>query len=1173
MTDSLRRNDAGSIISFVKRENRPPANSPYGSAPTRLAIPPTPSHHQGEGRVDIQLAACYARSEVNLGHAALFPVILAFVLNAEIKVGPWSGVLRDGSGAAITNAVLRLTAGSTDLSAVTDQQGHFSFPAIPSGAYSLAIESRGATAKYGTRLQLPDTQTAAILLAANGTISFSAAEQREGSGGERLSSKEVSGLPLNKRDFSQLLLLAAGTMTDTNGAANFTQQFAVNGQRGTAAVFAMDGAYISDPEMGGGTFTNFDVDAVEEIRSSSGWMPAEIGAGAAGYTDIITRSGNNELHGSVFEFLRNAALDARNFFDRRSFVEPGRIPPFVRNEFGFTNGGPVVIPRVYNGRNKTYYFGQYQGFRQVLGTTQVLSVPTAAERAGRDTTAYPGDTLFVPVDPAISKLISRYPLPNDAQGAFGARTYATSSKVKTVTDQFSARIDHNLSDKTKLFFRINVDNITGPTTNPSQTAIDPSFAVEYQDRQRNAAFSVTRSPSANFTSETSASFTRTTPIFPAQNHTDPALKFGDSLYEPFNNPAGSVVGSYGNLFQLRQNFTHIRGKHTIKWGGEWRANRDTTVYGISPNGEYQFGGGTAYSPAEIRSASGLHDIHIGDPLPDSLTGLLTASAFTYSLAVAPSMFPQGDHIGDAGIHRDAFNLYVQDSWKISTRLLFNFGLRYEMTTRIRERSAQTSSLDFYTQNGKPSVNLLVNPAPAYRWDPAGLGPRTGIEYRVAKDTVVRAGAAITTILINLWQNNALTGGTPFVLYPRLTAAPGQPIRFGTTITPAQLPTVYTTSGQPVFTTGDSKQVAGNTIMDVQRFENELAALSPDHRITPLNGSAISRDLVNGYMGTWTMGIEQKIHGVTVNAAYVGTAGVKLTAADSPNGFTGATPAFAPYTQFDAAGQITGGFGPIFLIDNHAHSTYHALQVSASNNLTAWGLGVQASYSWSKSIDNVSGVLGATNAQDPFHTSLERGPSTFDVTQAMSFSLFQDLHADRAPVLRHLGKTAMGGWQMLAIGSVNTGLPFTVLSGIQQTGAGAGGADRPDQIGTPVLSTSRTVREDYFGLGDNSISYFRVPINLPGGTGPNEGRFGTLGRDTFRGPMFHNFDVAFIKDTPLAMRGGRERATLQFRGEFFNVFNIVNFGLPQNTLLGAGFGRITKTAGSSRQIQFSLKVIF
>ena len=1105
--------------------------------------------------------------------AAIAATILTLTAPAQTNEKPWSGVLRTDAGAAIAGAVVRLSSGSSEASAATDREGRFSFPSVVPGDYAIAVESQGRTTTHNGRVQLPDERAAVLVLGADGVLSLRQGDQREGTGGERLSGKEVSGLPLNKRDFSQLLLLAAGTMTDTNGAANFTQQFAVNGQRGTAAVFAMDGVDISDPEMGGGTFTNFNVDAVEEIRSNSGWMPAEIGRGAAGFTDIITRSGSNALHGSVFEFLRNAALDARNFFDRRSFANPGRIPPFVRNEFGFTNGGPVVIPGLYDGRNKTYYFGQYQGFRQVLGTTQVIPVPTAAERSGQDSTAYAGDTLLVPVDARIAKLIARYPLPNDPQGSYGARTFATSSKVKTVSDQFSARIDHNVSDKLKLFFRINFDNITGPTTNPSQTAIDPSFGVEYRDHQRNVALSMTRTPSAHFISETSVSVTRTTPLFPARNEVDPALKFGDGLYEPFNNAAGSVMGSYGNLFQVRQNFTWTRGKHTIKAGGEWRGNRDTTVFGISPNGEYQFGGGTAYSPVEIRSASGLHDVHIGDPLPDSLTGLLTASAFTYTTAVAPVAFPQGDRIGDAGIHRNAYNFYAQDSWKINDRLLLNYGLRYEMTTRIRERSRQTTGLDFTQVNGKPAVNLLINPDPGYRWDPYGFGPRLAMEWRPARNTLVRAGGAITTLLLNLWQDNALTGSTPFVFYPRLTAAPGQPIRFGTTITPQQLPTVYTIGGLPMFASGDSKRVPGNTIMDVQRFERELAALSPDHRITPLNGAGITRNFQNGYIGTWTAGVEQKLRAVTVNASYVGTAGVKLTAADSPNGFTGATPAFAPYTQFDSSGAITGGFGPIFLVTNHAHSSYHALQVSASNNLTAWGLGVQASYSWSKSIDDVSAVLGAPFPQDPFHTRTERGPSSFDVTQAMSFSLFQDLHADRTPLLGRLGKTAMGGWQVLAIGSVNTGLPFTVYSGIQQTGVGAGGSDRPDQVGTPVFSTSRAVREDYFGRGDNNTAYFSIPIGVVGGTGPNQGRFGTLGRNTFRGPAFRNFDIAFIKDTPIATKNGRERAAIQFRGEFFNLFNLVNFGLPSNTVLGPGFGRISKTAGSSRQIQFSLKVIY
>ncbi len=317
---------------------------------------------------------------------------------------------------------------------------------------------------------------------------------------------------------------------------------------------------------------------------------------------------------------------------------------------------------------------------------------------------------------------------------------------------------------------------------------------------------------------------------------------------------------------------------------------------------------------------------------------------------------------------------------------------------------------------------------------------------------------------------------------------------------------------------------------------------------------------------------------------MGTAGIKLPAMDFPNGFAGADPGFAPYTQFDSSGRVTGGYGPVTVMTNRSHSSYHALQVSAQQNLTASGLGFQASYTFSKSIDDASAVVGGfiagqsgavaqTAPEDPFNARLDKGPSSFDVKHALAFSLFQDLHADRAPFLRPLGKTLTAGWQLLGIGTLQTGSPFTIYSGIQQTGAGSQGTDRPDQIGTPVLSTSRKVREDYFGLGASNASFFSIPIGVAGGTGPNQGVFGTLGRNTFRGPAFHDFDLALIKDTPLAERAGAPRASLQFRAEFFNVFNIVNFGLPSNIVLGPGFGEISRTAGNSRQIQFSLKVIY
>ncbi len=311
-----------------------------------------------------------------------------------------------------------------------------------------------------------------------------------------------------------------------------------------------------------------------------------------------------------------------------------------------------------------------------------------------------------------------------------------------------------------------------------------------------------------------------------------------------------------------------------------------------------------------------------------------------------------------------------------------------------------------------------------------------------------------------------------------------------------------------------------------------------------------------------------------------TAGVGLAAMWNPNGYGGADPAFAPFTRFDAAGHVLGGFGPESVLTNRSHSTFHSLQTGVQKTPTRFGLGFQANYTLSKSLDDVSAVLGGlpggstgalqqTQPQNPSDTRAEKGPSTFDVRHVVALSLVQELPFDRWWHAHTLLHTVTSGWQLFSVSTLASGSPFTIYSGIQQTGAGSGGVDRPDQIGAPVLSINRTVREDYFGLGAGNASFFFIPINVPGGTGPNHGRFGTLGRDTFRGPAFHNFDISVIKETPLA----HEAVKLQFRVEFFNIFNLVNFALPANIVLGPGFGVISHTAGPSRQIQLSLKLLY
>ena len=1129
---------------------------------------------------------CFLRT---IGIFLLTALLLCAAASAQTDV-VWQGALRNAAGAPIAGAKVTLYGSATGIG-TTRADGQFTLTALPTGQYRLIVENSGSKVEYALPIDLlPSTVAVVLTLSGRGELTVGALESKAqaATGGEELSSQAVSELPLNKRDFSTLLLLAAGTMTDSNGATNFTAQFAINGQRGVEATFAMDGADISDPEMGGATFSNFNVDAVEGIDSSSGWMPAEIGHGAAGYTNIHTRSGASGFHGSFFEFVRNSAFDARNYFDHATPAYPGRIPPFRRNEFGFTNGGPIYIPHVYNGGKRTFYFTQYQGFRQVLGTTQVMPVPSAAQRpAGGSNIVYDAvtyadksvDTLAVPVNSQIASILARYPLPNLPTGSFGANTYATASKVATNADQFSLRIDHKFSAKDQFFARFNLDDLTGPTTNPDQTAIDPAFGVQYKDRQRNVVGTYTRTVSPRLVLESLVSITRSTPGFPTTDLTDPAVKFNDGLFEAFNAAAGTVMQAYGNLFQGRQSFAITTGRHAMKAGFEARLNRDTTYFGVSPNGEYDFGGGTAYATEAIASQSGAHNINPGDPLPDTFSGFLSGSPFAYTVAIAPPNISSGEHMGPAAISRENYSAWFQDTWKVTPNFTLDLGLRWDLYTPITERAHRTSS--FRTING--AQQFVINPQPGYQTNWKAFEPRVQAAWQVTNKLSAHAGGAVMAIPPNIWQDNFLTGATPFAVYPRLLSASNAPINYGFQITPSQLPKAYTPAGVDILAAG-TKRIPANTVLDVDRYEKDVAALTPNGVVSALNLSGIDLSFGNATLFTWTAGLERKFGNLTADASYVGTAGVKLPRYSYPNAYAGATPEFAPHTQFDSAGNVIGGFGVENVIIADAHSSYNALQTSLAGSVGHGGPGIQASYTWSKSIDNTSMVIGGTGStgavssgfsQDPYDTHPEKGPSTFDVTNGFGLSLAQDLHLESINFFHPISRKATDGWELLSISSISSGSPFTVYSGIQQTGAGSNGVDRPDQIAKPKLSTARADRQDYFGAGANNGSdFFSIPIHVAGGTGPNQGMFGTLGRNTFRGPAFYNFDFALIKDTPFGSRkSGAELVDLQFRAEFFNLFNIVTMGLPANIVTGSGFGEISKTAGNSRQIQFSLKLIY
>src|SRR5438093_45739 len=309
-------------------------------------------------------------------------------------------------------------------------------------------------------------------------------------------------------------------------------------------------------------------------------------------------------------------------------------------------------------------------------------------------------------------------------------------------------------------------------------------------------------------------------------------------------------------------------------------------------------------------------------------------------------------------------------------------------------------------------------------DWSGWGPRLSVDFDLTKHTTLHAGGAVTTILPNLWLQNYVTGAFPFVFQPLLIAQPGSPLNFQDSVATLSLPPVYTTQGGLLFASGSSSNVPANTPMDVQRFQNDLAALTPGHQVQLFSGISFDPHFRNGYIATDILGIDQEIASVKFSASYVATVGIHLASVLSPNSYGGADPAFAPYTQFNSAGHAIGGFGPEMVMSTGSHSSYHALQTSVSQNTARMGLSFQASYTFSKSIDDTSAVPGGisgnagvilqTLPQDPFHPKADRGPSTFDVTHVFTLNLIQSLPFDRVRFLQPLGKTLTKGWQLLDI---------------------------------------------------------------------------------------------------------------------------------------------------------------
>jgi len=291
--------------------------------------------------------------------------------------------------------------------------------------------------------------------------------------------------------------------------------------------------------------------------------------------------------------------------------------------------------------------------------------------------------------------------------------------------------------------------------------------------------------------------------------------------------------------------------------------------------------------------------------------------------------------------------------------------------------------------------------------------------------------------------------------PFVTAQPGSAIPFQNSVAVIPLPPAYDIAGNLIFPNGQSTDARPNTVMDLERYQDDVAAEIPGRQPQLPSLSAVAYNFRNGYIGSWTVSVERQFGDFDAKVAYVGTAGIHLPSVFYPNSYTGADPEFAPFTKFDAAGKPIGGASTINVVSSESHSSYNALQASLSKNSARWGTGLEISYTYSKSLDDTSSVQGGqiagagvilqTSPQDPWNPQAEKGPSTFDVTQVFTASWIQVLPLSNVSFLRSAPRSLTYGWQFLNITTLMTGFPFTVYSGVQQTGAGSSGADRPDLV--------------------------------------------------------------------------------------------------------------------------------
>ncbi len=1095
----------------------------------------------------------------NVGLIILLTVA-SFAQNAAIQ-----GTVTDSSGAVVAGGQVTVTNLETNvaLRAVSNGEGIYTFPLLSTGRYKIDCQAPGFTSRVLPEIRLEVGQTARAnfeltpgAVAESIQVSASAVllNTETTDVGQVIDSKRILEMPLNGRNYLQLAQFTVGVLPGGGiGAGSRARDegaFAAVGMQIAQNNVLLDGNDNSSRTSGGqlgfeAQAVKPPVDAVAEFKVVTNNMSAEYGYRAGAKVLVSTKSGTNEIHGSAYEFLRNDALDGTNFFANRA---GSTKPSYKQNQFGVTLGGPVFIPKLYNGRNRTFFFFSYQGTRIREGQSFTSSVPSrdiidnfdfsqqpAVRRniydpltlsgtgAAAQRQPFAGNRIPLSrVDPVVRNVIALYPASNIAGLDNAPNNYFFSPSDSDDADQYDIRGDHNFSDRHRFFARYSLrdqfrnENGTLPlpasggqgqlvilkghniaaglasTLGPTvfnelrfgYSKFDTVLDIPY-DENLNTGLGILNAPFESIPTAPQRGMTRFTP-------TGFAEVGSRSFWPNFNNLA--------NL-QIANSTVMQRGRHSIKFGAEFRLPNQFRDASRFLRGQFSFNGAFTSQFPNVGSSRG----STGNGLADMLLGWVSGGSY-------------GNNQGE-DLKSPYYGVFVQDDWKISRRVTLNFGIRYETFFKATFPNFQQQSINRYLLPEINGAEGLQFPQSASDCgcnnDLNNFAPRMGIAWNIDDNTVIRAGGGIfygEPNSLNTENANFLTGP------PRATELAIQ--------TNFQTTTQFVRNGFPDFSVTDTLQPNVNI--------NVFADRRP-----------------NLYAGQWFFDIQRQLPFDTLfTIGYNGTAGTNLVATRNINLPMTPNPTVPANQRF-----IRPQFNQVNLQENGLNSSYQSLTLKAEKRFSK-GLTFLSSFTWSHNIDHGNENLldGSPGAVTPYNLSRERSHSTLDRRLAYVFSGVWEVPVGKGRRYLQSGPGAwiLGGWQLGGIVSLYTGLPVT--HSINVNNVNLGGAVRGDYVRDPNLPSSERTIDRWFDTG------FVVPAAL--------GTSGNAGRNLIWGPGRRNLDVTVARTFLMPFEGHY----LQFRFESFNFTNTPAFGPPAAGVGTPTAGLIT-SADDPRRIQFALKYVF